>query len=124
MEPESMTKSKTPAPTGVGAGAAGLGVTPAEAEKRSKVNYLGGVLLLGRLELIFELVGGEARTNKAALPRRSREVAVWFGEGDAYGTWKYTLVLAPSGEVYLREEWAPAPGYRWEEVRIYRVVEE
>ena len=88
-----------------------------------KANYLGGVMVLGRLELIYEYVDGEVRVNKVALPYPAREIAIWLAEGSAFGSWKYTLVLAPSG-VYLKEEWVPAPGYRWGEVRIYRVVEE
>ena len=88
-----------------------------------KVNYLGGVMVLGRLELIYEYVDGEVRVNKAALPYPAREIAVWLAVGDAYGSRKYTL-LVKGEEVNLKEEWVPAPGYRWEEVRVYRVVQE
>jgi len=87
-----------------------------------KVNYLGGVMVLGRLELIYEYVDGEVRVNKAALPYPAREIAVWLAEGSAFGSWRYTL-LARGEEVYLKEEWVSAPGYRWEEVRVYRVAE-
>jgi hypothetical protein len=86
-------------------------------------SYLGGVMVIGKLELIYEYVDNEVRVNKMAQPYPAREIAVWFAEGDPFGSWRYVLLLAKS-EVYLREEWVPAPGYRWQEVRIYRVVEE
>jgi hypothetical protein len=83
---------------------------------------LGGVVVIGKLELIYECVGNEVRVNKMAQPYPAREIAVWLAEGSPFGSWRYVLLLA-KGEVYLREEWVPAPGYRWQEVRIYRVVE-
>jgi len=88
-----------------------------------KVNYLGGVMMLGRLELIYEFVDGKVRVNKAAFPYPAREIAVWLAEGSAFGSWRYTL-LVKGEEVYLEEEWVPAPGYRWVETRVYRVVQE
>jgi hypothetical protein len=87
-----------------------------------KVNYFGGVIVIGRLELIYEYVDGEVRVNKAVPPHPAREIAVWLAKGSAFGSRKYTLLFARDG-AYLREEWVPAPGYRWQEVRIWRVVE-
>lgn len=89
-----------------------------------RVNYLGGVIVIGGLELIYEYVDGEVRVNKAVPPHPTREIAVWTAAGDVYGSWKYVLLLARDGNVYLRQEWVPAPGYRWSEVKIWRVVEE
>jgi hypothetical protein len=91
-------------------------------ESVPSVKYLGGVMVVGKLELIYEYVDGEVRLNRAVPPHPAREIAVWLAEGNAYGSWKYALLLA-EGEVYLREEWVPAPGYRWQEMRIYRVTE-
>jgi hypothetical protein len=89
-----------------------------------KVNYLGGVMVIGKLEPIYEYVDGEVKLNKMVPPHPAREIAVWVAAGDAFGSWRFTLLLGRDGGVYLRQEWVPAPGYRWQEVRIYRVVEE
>jgi hypothetical protein len=91
-----------------------------------RVKYFGcaSLLLLGRLEPIYVYVDGEVKLNKMVPPHPTREIAVWVAAGDAFGSWRFTLLLARDGELYLKQEWVQVPGYKWREVRIYKVVGE
>jgi len=74
-----------------------------------------------RVEELYVYENGTERGRKPAGIYCGKEVARWDGKASDVGHFHYVLIVAPDG-LYVEVKWYPAPGYIWEEERIYKLI--
>jgi len=80
-----------------------------------------GELELRVKKLVYWEQNGEMRVAEDVLNWPKREViATFHAKMERFGHW-FISIFYLNGKYYAKYEWIPAPGYSWDEVKVYEL---